>query len=168
MPFSRTGCIPLLGSLSLVAADAALAQPATVTANDNRRPAGVLAGSVLTVRLYAGEGEWRPEENDGPSLPVAAFGEEGGPLLTPGPLLRVPEGTAVIVHVRNGLTTRLNIHGLETRPATDAAVISIPPGETREIRFGSGNPGTYHYWATTAGSALATRTAIDSQLGGAL
>ena len=33
MPLSRTACLPLLGLLSLVAADAALAQPAmTVTA----------------------------------------------------------------------------------------------------------------------------------------
>jgi FtsP/CotA-like multicopper oxidase with cupredoxin domain len=168
MHFSRTACLPLLGLLSLVAADAALAQSAKVTANDNRRPAGVLAGGVLTVRFHAGEGEWRPEETDGPSLTVAAFGEEGGPLLTPGPLLRVPEGTLVTLHVRNSLTKRLDIHGLETRPATDDAVISIQPGETREIRFRAGSPGTYHYWATTAGSALNTRIAVESQLGGAL
>jgi FtsP/CotA-like multicopper oxidase with cupredoxin domain len=167
MPFSRTACLPLLGLLSLAAADSVLAQPVTtVAANDNRRPAGVLAGSVLTVRLYVGEGEWRPEENDGPSLTVAAFGEEGGPLLTPGPLLRIPEGTEVALYVRNGLTKRLDIHGLHTRPATDDVVISVAAGETREIRFAAGTPGAYHYWATT-GPALNTRTARDSQLGGA-
>src|SRR4030095_13392178 len=41
------------------------------------------------------------------------------------------------------------------------------PGQTREIRFAAGAPGTYHYWATTAGSALNRRRAVESQLGGA-
>src|SRR4030095_5647164 len=41
------------------------------------------------------------------------------------------------------------------------------PGQTREIRFAAGAPGTYHYWATTAGSALNRRRAVESQLGAA-
>ena len=165
----RTALVTLAGALVLAVPSAAVPQTGdlTVAANENRRPAGVQASGVLTVRLYAARGEWRPEEDEGPSLNVAAFGEEGGPLLTPGPLLRVPEGTDVVVLVRNTLAEHLDIHGLVTRPAADEGVFTIEPGQTREIRFAAGSPGTYHYWATTAGSALNTRKAVESQLGGA-
>ena len=115
-----------------------------IAANDNRRPAGTLAGNVLTVRLFAGVGKWRPEGGDGPALAVAAFGEEGGALQTPGPLLRMPEGADVVVAISNTLPERLDIHGLTTRPAEKDTVHSIAPGETREIRFAAGAPGTYH------------------------
>jgi FtsP/CotA-like multicopper oxidase with cupredoxin domain len=98
---------------------------------------------------------------------VAAFGEEGGPLVTPGPLLRVREGTDVIVRVRNTLAERLTIHGFVPRPAAEDAIFTVEPGQTREIRFAAGVAGTYHYWATTAGSALNRRRAVESQLGGA-
>ena len=50
----------------------------TISVNDNRQPAGVLTGDILVARIYVDRGEWRPEENDGPALAVAAFGEEGG------------------------------------------------------------------------------------------
>ena len=87
--------------------------------------------------------------------------------MTPGPLLRVPEGAEVIVHVRNTLAERLTIHGFVTRPAAEDAIFTVQPGQTREIRFAAGVPGTYHYWATTADSALNRRRAVESQLGGA-
>ena len=148
----------------------ASAQPAAevIAPNDNRRSAGALVNDVATIRLFAGRGEWRPEKNTGPALDVAAFGEEGGPLQTPGPLLRVPEGADVVVRVRNGLAERLDIHGFFTRPAATGTIVSIPAGETREIRFAAGAPGTYHYWATTTGAVLSQRKAVESQLGGAL
>ncbi len=138
-----------------------------VRANDNTKPAGTLADGVLTVQLVAGQAQWRPEGSDGPALEVAAFGEEGGPLLTPGPLLRVPEGTEIAMRVSNTLARPLDIHGLVTRPATVDSVVSVPIGETREIRFTAGAPGTYHYWAAAAGSVLNSRQGFESQLGGA-
>src|SRR5215467_9412214 len=64
-----------------------------IIANSNQAPAGRIHNGQLIVRLEAAMGEWSPEENDGPALKVAAFREEGGRLLTPGPLLRVLEGT---------------------------------------------------------------------------
>ena len=140
---------------------------ASIEPNDNRRPAGTLADGALKVRLFAGRGNWRPQRTDGPALDVAAFGEEGGPLQIPGPLLRIPAGAEVVVAVRNTLSERLDIHGLVTRPADRDAALSVPAGETREIRFAAGAPGTYHYWATTGGSPLARRNAPESQLGGA-
>jgi len=151
----------------VVVATPLLAQP-LVSVNDNRHHAGTLANGVLTVRLHAGEAAWQPEENDGPSLIVAAFGEDGGPLFTPGPLLRVSEGTDLVVRVRNDLRKQLEIHGFLTRPADADGVFSIPPGETREIRFAAGTRGIYHYWGTTTGATLNTRKAAESQLGGAL
>ena len=169
MPFPRVARAALVGLLTLPLPTAAAAQPpaADVAGNDNRLAAGALVDGILTARLYAGRGDWRPEESDGPSLTVAAFGEEGGPLLTPGPLLRVPEGTAIVLHIRNTLAERLNVHGLVTRPAAEDIAFTIEPGQTREIQFVASSAGTYHYWATTATSALNTRKASESQLGGA-
>jgi FtsP/CotA-like multicopper oxidase with cupredoxin domain len=169
MPFLRLATVAMIGGLTLTAGVAPASQSTaeTVEGNDNRRPAGILADSVLTVQIYAARGAWRPERDEGPALNVAAFGEEGGPLVTPGPLLRASEGTDVIVRVRNTLAERLSIHGLVTRPAVEDAVFTVEPGQTREIRFAAGAPGTYHYWATTAGSALNRRRAVESQLGGA-
>lgn len=169
MPFPRIAIAATIGWLTMAAAGAATAQsPAeTVEGNDNRRPAGILGDGALTVRIYAARGDWRPERDEGPALNVTAFGEEGGPLVTPGPLLRVPEGAEVIVHVRNTLAERLTIHGFVTRPAAEDAIFTVQPGQTREIRFAAGVPGTYHYWATTADSALNRRRAVESQLGGA-
>jgi FtsP/CotA-like multicopper oxidase with cupredoxin domain len=169
MPFPRIAIAATIGWFTVAAAGAATAQSTaeTVTGNDNRAPAGTLTDGALSVRIYAGRGEWHPERNEGPALNVAAFGEEGGALVTPGPLLRVSEGTDVIVHVRNTLAERLTIHGFVTRPTADDAVFTVESGQTREMRFAAGAPGTYHYWATTDGSALNRRRAVESQLGGA-
>ena len=142
--------------------------PSVVMTNNNTRVSGTHIGKTVTVRLIAGRGLWRPEEADGPALDVAAFGEEGGPLLTPGPLVRVAEGTDVVVIVRNTLAEHLDLHGLVNHPANDDTVLSVPAGETREIRFPAGVPGTYAYWATTARATLSNRRAFESQLGGAL
>ena len=169
MLFPRIATAATIGWLTVAGGAVATAQSTaeTVDGNDNRRPAGILADGALTVRIYAARGEWHPEREEGPALNVAAFGEEGGPLVTPGPLLRVSEGTDLIVRVRNTLAERLSIHGFVTRPANDDTVFTVEPGQTREIRFAAGAPGTYHYWADTAGSALNRRRAVESQLGGA-
>jgi len=53
---------------------------------------------------------------------------------------------------------------LYTRPARAGAVdtvLRIPPGETREIHFKVGAPGTYHYWARTD---TVSRIAFDTAL----
>jgi FtsP/CotA-like multicopper oxidase with cupredoxin domain len=161
----------LAGLCAMVVTGHAAAQqprPDLVVANDNNHPAGRPDGPVTTITLVAAQGQWRPEENDGPSLEVAAFGEEGGPLLVPGPLMRVVESTDVIVKIHNTLAERLDVHGLVTHPSDTDSVFSVAAGESREIRFSSGAPGTYHYWATTGGAAaLNTRRGFDSQLGGA-
>ena len=44
----------------------------------------------------------------------------------------------------------------------------MPTGTTREVRFTTGVAGTYFYWGTLTGKGLDARTAIESQLHGAL
>ena len=140
--------------------------PAIVT-HDNRHPAGDLEGDVLVLALRAGVGVWRPEGDAGPALRVEAFGETGRPLSVPAPLIRVPIGTVIVATVRNELTTPMRVHGLCERGGTPCAPLDVPGGETREVRFSAGRPGTYYYWATTTGVPLPYRAADDTQLSGA-
>ncbi len=140
-----------------------------VRPNSNQSPAGRLTEGKLTIRLEAVTGEWYPEENDGPGLQVAAFREEGGPLSTPGPLIRVMEGTEIHSTVLNRLDQPLTIHGLHTRPGNARDVAVVPPGESREADFLAGAPGTYFYWASrNAAETVAQRRAEDGQLNGAI
>jgi hypothetical protein len=137
-----------------------------VVANDNRHPAGESRDTVRRVALRAGRGWWQPEGTDGPRLEVEAFGEIGGPLMVPAPLLRIRAGTEVVVTVSNDLEHPLRVHGLCAREGTACRPLEVPVGEVREVRFGAGSPGTYHYWATTTGMPLSFRVP-DSQLSGA-
>jgi hypothetical protein len=82
MPLRNAAVTSLVAALVLAWAALAVAEPESraISINDNRHPAGAFGGGTLMVRLYADQGEWRPEEEDGPALTVAAFGEEGGAL----------------------------------------------------------------------------------------
>lgn len=134
-----------------------------VVPNDNTHPAGAVDGSTLTVRLRTATGRWQPEGSSGPSLVIEAFGEEGGALSVPAPLVRVREGTTVIVSIRNDLASPLRVHGLCARDGAACSTLDVPAGAIREARFLSGRAGTYHYWATTIGAPFPFR-----ELAGAL
>jgi FtsP/CotA-like multicopper oxidase with cupredoxin domain len=136
--------------------------------NDNRVAAGALEGGVLTIRLEARTGEWRPDGDADRGIIVRAFGEEGKPLQIPGPLIRVPKGTQIRAFVRNSLDSTLIAHGLSARGTAAADTVQVAPGTVREVRFTAGAPGTYYYWATTDPSAPVGGRGIDSQLSGAL
>ncbi len=138
-----------------------------VSTNDNRRPAGRLEENVLNVRLYAGVGSWRPEGPKGAPIEIAAFGEEGADPSIPGPLIRVREGTTVVLTLRNALESALRVNGLCARPGT-CDPVSVAPGASQEIRFNLNAPGTYFYWGATGPGALTARRRADSQLGGAI
>lgn len=139
-----------------------------LVANSNQTPGGRFAEGQLTIRLEAAMGEWYPEENDGPALRVAAFREEGRPLATPGPLLRVPEGTEINATVYNRLDQPLTVHGLHSRPGDAKEILIVPSGESREVHFLAGAPGTYFYWGNrNAAENLVQRRAEDGQLNGA-
>jgi manganese oxidase len=147
--------------------EARTARLPAVAINDNRRPAGTLANGRLTLALRANAGLWRPEGGAGPALTVEAFGEGASPLSAPAPLIRVPEGTEIAASVRNELAAPMRVHGLCERGAATCAPLDVPAGETRHVRFNTGPPGTYHYWATTTGMPLAFRAVGDTQLSGA-
>jgi FtsP/CotA-like multicopper oxidase with cupredoxin domain len=139
------------------AAAAAREVPETVVANDNMRPAGVFENDVVTIRLRAAAGEWRPEGPGGPALPIEAFGVEDAPLTVPAPLIRVTEGATLAVSIRNELATPLRVHGLCARDGGACAPVDVPPATVRELRFASGRAGTYHYWATTMNAPVPFR-----------
>lgn len=140
-----------------------------VLANDNRTPAGRLDQGVLTLRLQATRGTWHPEERSGPARSIYAFAEEGRAPQTPGPLVRVREGTELHISVRNSIQDApLKLYGMVTRPGDPDAAVEIAPGETRDFRFKAGVQGTYYYWATTTGVPFTQRTGVDSMLTGAV
>ncbi len=143
--------------------------PTRVTANENRRPAGVLREGKLELKLEVVNAQWFPEAESGPSITMEAFAEQGRAPEIPGPMIRVQEGTEIHVTVHNSLPdSEVVVHGLHTRPAATDDVVKIPAGATREVTFLSGAPGTYFYWATTARKPLAFRVGKDSQLSGAI
>jgi manganese oxidase len=140
-----------------------------IESNDNSTPAGRLEAGLLTVSLTAAPGLWYPEEKEGPGHKVYAFGEEGGGLSTPGPMIRVPTGTEIKVTVRNRILGKtLHVHGLHDRPGSPTVLV-VPSGQTRTIRFRVTSPGTYFYWGSTRGVArIQDRFGPESQLMGAL
>lgn len=138
-----------------------------ILSNDNTRPAGRLHQGVLTLRLEVARGRWAPDADSGPSVPVLAVRQAGGPLQIPSPLVRVPEGTAIRLSVRNTLAdSAVVFRGLQRRPGDPRDSVRVEPGATRELRFDAGTPGTYFYWASTTGSSIADRDGVDSQLSG--
>lgn len=145
-----------------------LPSAATLIPNDNRRPAGRLHHGVLSVNLEARMGTWHPEGEAGPGLEIGAFGEVGGALQIPGPLIRVRAGTEVRLSLRNSLERPLLVRGLHDRPVAQADSVELRLGETREIRFRPSTPGTYYYWGRTVGDRQGIGRSEDSQLLGAL
>lgn len=162
------------GTVSILLASllTALAPPApppsrSIELNDNLRPAGQMADGILTLRLVAGNGSWRPNGQSGSVVEVAAFGEEGRELSTPGPLIRAPEGTIAAVTLRNELGRELRVFGFCARPGP-CDPIALAAGQEREVRFALDAPGTYYYWAASTAPTLLRRPRGESQLGGAI
>ena len=151
--------------LWLVSATPSMAD--AVSTNSNARPAGQLEGDVLTVRLVADVGSWRPTGAQGEPLEVAAFGEEGAELSAPGPLIRIREGTTVVLTLRNALTSALRVNGFCTRPG-NCDTVTVAPGTSQEFRFSLNTPGTYFYLARRGAGPLVSRQSRDTQLGGAI
>ncbi len=128
-----------------------------VRPNDNRHPAGTLADGVLTLRLRASRGTWYPEGPDGPGLSIDALGEDTTPLSVPSPLIRVPEGTRIVVSVENDLDSTLALHGLCSKNGAACAPVAVSPGRSVDLQFDAGRAGTYHYWATSIGAPVPFR-----------
>ena len=147
--------------------DASGRTPPRVTANDDRRPAGTMRDGRLELRLDIVNAQWFPEAEDGPSVTMQAFAEEGHAPEIPGPMLRVPEGTEISVTLHNSLDVEVVVHGLHIRPATTDDAVKILAGATRQVSFQAGAPGTYFYWARMTAAPFNYRSK-DSQLSGAI
>lgn len=139
--------------------------------NDNRAPAGELRQGVLTIRLEAREGDWRPDGDSHSGVVVRAFAEEGKSAQAPGPMIRVPEGTEIHALVRNTYTRgTLVVRGLSRRGASvsaDRDTIQVAPGATRELRFVAGAAGTYYYRGSVDGADDSSPSSRDAELSGA-
>ncbi len=151
-------------------------RPVRVSINDNRVPAGVLRGRVLTLRLVARMGRWYPDGESGTSAPVQAFAEEGHAPLIPGPMIRVRAGTEIAITLRNKVpNATLTVHGLISRGAATPTVldavpdtVQLPEGATRTLRIRLDAPGTFYYWGSTTGRSIVYRAGEDAQLTGAI
>src|SRR5437667_2499216 len=144
--------------------------PASVSihANDNRISAGALKDGILTLHLELTSGNWYPEADDGPTMKIEAFAEEGKAPQIPGPLIRVPQATEIRVSFHNALAATAIIHGMHQHPGDAKDVLQAPPGVTREVHFLAGEPGTYEYYASVGGPTTRPRPfREDSQLSGA-
>ena len=155
-----------LSPLTVSAAPAGHSLP-VIAANDNRTPAGQLHAGVLDLRLELREGRWYPENDGGPYRDIFAFGEAGKPPQNSGPLIRVPPGTQIHATVRNALALAADVYGLHTHPGDAQAALHLAPGESRELRFTAGEPGSYLYWASTSGKPLKGRDGAETGLSGA-
>ena len=179
-------CRHALLAIHLVVASTSAAAGQTIpvaSANDNRTPVGTLANAVLSLHLEVRPAIWYPEEDGKAHLIVSAFAEEGRAPQIPGPMIRVPAGTEIAAKIHNLLDHTIYIHGLSTRTETNAAfqtqtgptpnndaadALEIAAGEVREVRFKSGPPGSYYYWASNDRQLIGMRTGADSMLSGAL
>jgi FtsP/CotA-like multicopper oxidase with cupredoxin domain len=136
-------------------------------ANDNRIPAGHLQNGVLELKLELRASRWYPESETDPSVEAYAFAESGGAPQISGPLIRVPQGTQIHVSVHNTLAEAAKLYGLNSHPSHTSDALSVAPGETRQLQFDAGEPGTYLYWATTTNRAIEDRDGPETTLGGA-
>lgn len=141
--------LALAGSLWVGGASRGAPPPGDeVQANDNRVPAGRLAGDTLRLDLEIRLATWHPDAPDGPSVTVAAFAESGQAPRIPGPLIRVRAGTVIDAALHNRLPdSTVTLYGFETRPAAGDSGLVLAPGDSRRIRFAAGEPGTYYYHA---------------------
>jgi manganese oxidase len=157
------------GAFAQAAPEASLPKVAlpVAVANDNRAAAGELKNNILELKLEMSEAVWYPEEDGGGHRDAFVFAESGRAPQTPGPLIRVAQGTEIHASIRNTLPLAAKIYGLHRHPGDAKDSLSVAAGETREVRFTAGEPGTYVYWATTANHSLEDRDQGETLLHGA-
>jgi FtsP/CotA-like multicopper oxidase with cupredoxin domain len=132
----------------LIAATSDISDLPKIVTHDNLKSGGQLKDGVLTIHLEVKEGAWHPDGDDAPGLAALGIAEEGGAPSVPGPMIRVPEGTRVHVSFKDPQVFPVVVHGLHERPGKAEDVVTINPGETKELEFLAGVPGTYFYNVT--------------------
>lgn len=136
--------------------------------HQNTAPAGRLVGTTLTLAVDIIESGWRPEGTDDPEVPILAFAEYGKAATVPGPLVRVPLGTTIVLTLRNLTDSALVVGGFRSSLAAARDTIQLPKGTTRVVRFRANAAGTFAYWGAFLGTDPLDRLWKDSQLNGAI
>lgn len=169
------GIFLLLMSWLSAAARAAALQSASasgsmpgIASNDNSVAGGHLEHGELHLALVARRGLWYPDGPGTIGLPIEAFGEAGGALSIPGPLVRVPVGTSIVASIRNDLAHDLTIRGLARPSEALTTVLHVAHGRTRQVTFVLDRPGTFGYYASDTGETIDARIFADAELSGAM
>ena len=142
------GALFFVFTVGTMAATTDISDLSPVVTHDNIKPAGQMKDAVLTLHLEIKEGAWHPDADDAPGIPVLTIAEEGSAPSIPGPMIRVPEGTRVHAFFKNTQLFPIVLHGLHQRPGDAKDVATLNPGETKELKFLAGAPGTYFYHVT--------------------
>src|SRR5829696_5546117 len=114
-----------LASLTLMHARPLPPRVERAVANDNRTPAGAMAGDTLALRLTVTPVAWHILGDSAPAFTLLAFAEEGKTPTIPGPLIRVRVGTPVRVTVRNPLDDTLVIRGFSERATVRDSLVVL-------------------------------------------
>lgn len=133
--------------------------------HDNAVASGTLRDGALSLGFEIRRGMWHPNGKDRPGTPMLAFAEPGKPLSLPGPLIRVPVGTRLLVTVTNTTDSTLVLRGVSTDPA-DTLVLA--PGATGSTRAVAATEGNRFYHLGFRGSASDARRVEDGHLAGAI
>ncbi len=138
-----------------------------VVPNNNTVAAGILKNNVLELSLEVVWSDFFPETDNRPGLRLITIAEKGKAPTIPAPMIRVNTGTIIHAFIHNTLKdSTITVYGFQQRPSTLADSLIIKPGETKDISFESGRPGTYMYWMKLgAGSSDAGEE--EDQLSGA-
>ena len=140
-----------------------VANASIVRVNDNRHPAGTLAGGTLTLSLDVVEAAYQPEGELDPVVRILAFAETGKAPSVPAPLLRAPVGTTVHLTVHNRSDSALTLGGLRRSLPSDRDTVQLAAGATREVTFKLDKTGNFFYWAALKGlSNFDDRNWLDS------
>ncbi|MCA9761790.1 MAG: multicopper oxidase domain-containing protein [Gemmatimonadetes bacterium] len=140
----------------------------TTTTHDNLQPAGRTGPDGLHLDLEIGRAMWYPNGTDRAGTSILAFGEVGAGPSTPGPLVRVRQGTQLTVSLHNTSKDTIAVHGLGARRGVAVFdSIVVPPGASRTTRFRADLQGTFFYWGARVGTSLEDREFDDALLNGA-
>jgi len=117
-----------------------------VVANDNKTPGGKLVNNTLELNLEVVWSDFYIETKERPGLRVITIAEKKKAPTVPAPLIRVKAGTRIHVTLHNTLRdSTITFFGLQKRPSGTGDSVLLKPGETKDISFDSGDPGTYLY-----------------------
>ena len=158
----------LVASLPRIPLPKPAASATRAAVHQNRVSAGRLINGTLRVEVDVLESAWKPEAVDDPEVPILAFAEHGNAPLVPGPLVRVPQGTEIVLILRNRTDSALVIGGLRPGFKRTDDTVQLSAGTMREVRYRLNVPGSYYYWGAFGGHTAAEREWKDSQLNGAI